>query len=59
MQAKEDETKERSVIVAIAKTDDIEKVKAKIHDKYGFWPTDEYCRDLIVFVAEIAAEMMS
>lgn len=55
----DDETKEPPAIAALVKDSDVEKVKVEIHEKYGFWPTHEYCRDLIAFVEVIAAEMMS
>lgn len=35
---------------------DAERVKAAIIVKYGFVPTDEYCRDLIAFVKELTSE---
>lgn len=36
-------------------TGDIETVKAKIQEKYGFTPTDEYVKDLIQFVNDMLA----
>lgn len=39
-----------SPIVVIAKTKDVGLVKFEIHEKYGFWVTDEYAADLIAFV---------
>jgi hypothetical protein len=39
-----------SPIVELVKTQRVEKVRAAIFLKYGFVPTDEYCRDLIAFV---------
>lgn len=56
MQAKKD--KVTSPIVAIVKLEDAELVKTAIHEKYGFWPTDEYARDLIAFVEMLAQEMV-
>ena len=56
MQAK---TKQQGnmVIVELTKSKDIEHVKNDIHDKYGFWVTDEYARDLIAFVDALTQEM--
>lgn len=54
----EKETKELPPIVAIAKMNDVERVKSAIYDKYGFWVTPEYARDLIAFVEMLAQEMV-
>lgn len=40
----------------IAELSDVQRVKSAIIIKYGFVPTDEYCRDLIVFVKELTSE---
>lgn len=36
-------------------TGDVETVKQKIQEKYGFTPTDEYVKDLIQFVNDMVA----
>lgn len=46
----------KSPIVTLVKSKEVERVKTAIVDKYGFLPTDEYCRDLIAFVEQMAQE---
>lgn len=43
---------------AIVSTGDVATVKRTIEEVYGFEPTEEYCRDLVVFVDSVIAAVL-
>jgi hypothetical protein len=43
----------KSRLPELVENGDIESVTAAIREKYGFTPSPEYVRDLIVFVGEM------
>jgi hypothetical protein len=46
------------ILFNIVGSGDIERVKVRIQEKYGFTPPDDYVNDLIEFVTDVASRVL-